>query len=242
MPDPISTRWLPINSKQGLKFYLEADRLALGRKTNTATRRITDALGITGLIWRYLRFLRTAEYVHNCKPKSMYGLTTEKYLAFRLHRLGLALGFNIPLNVFGPGLRIIHYGTIIVNSNARVGANCELHNLVHIAQNLHNAEQGEESDRAPTIGDNVFIGPGARVLGGIIIADGIVIGANSVVTKSFSEPNITIAGVPARKIGDGGTNVQWGPGDGNDLINYLTVHRGQFSKNAGSIVEQIARR
>ncbi len=230
MPDPIATRWLPINSKQALSFYLEADRLALGRKNSTGTRRITDALGITSLIWRYLRLLRTAEYVHNCKPPSTYRLTVEKYLAFRLNRLGLTLGFDIPLNVFGPGLRIIHYGTIIVNCNARVGANCELHNLVHIAQNLHEAQKGAESDQAPTIGDNVFIGPGARVLGGITIADGIVIGANSVVTKSFYEPNTIIAGAPARKISDRGSDVQWGPGDGDDIINYLAAHRGQFSK------------
>jgi len=231
MPDAISTSWLPINSKQGLKFYLEADRLALGMKSDTATRRITDALGITSLIWRYLRLLRTAEYVHNCKTPSIYNLTTAKYLGFRLHRLGLILGFDIPLNAFGPGLRIVHYGTIIVNSKARIGANCELHNLVHIAQNLHNAEKGAASDQAPTIGDNVFIGPGARVLGDITIADGIVVGANSVVTKSFYETNITIAGAPARKISDRGTDVQWGPRDGDDIITYLAAHRGQFSKH-----------
>ena len=230
MPDPISTSWLPINSKQALRFYLEADRLALGMTSNTATRRITDVLGITSLIWRYLRLLRTAEYVHNSKTKSIYKLTTEKYLTFRLRRLGLTLGFLIPLNVFGPGLRIVHCGTIIVNSNARIGANCELHNLVHIAQNLHIARKGAESDRAPTIGDNVFIGPGARLLGDITIADGIVIGANSVVTKSFCEPNITIAGAPARKISDRGTDVQWGPGDGDAVINYLAAHRGSFSR------------
>jgi serine O-acetyltransferase len=127
MPDPIATSWLPINSKQGLRFYQEADRLALGGRSNTtATRRITDALGITSPIWRYLRLLRTAEYVHNCKTKSIYRLTTEKCLAFRLRRLGLVLGFEIPLNVLGPGLRIIHYGTIIVSNNASVGANCQL--------------------------------------------------------------------------------------------------------------------
>lgn len=231
MSDAISTSWLPITSKQALTFYLEADRLALGKTGNTATRRITDALGITSLIWRYLRLLRTAEYVNNCKTKSIHKLTTEKYFAFRLHRLGLALGYEIPLNVFGPGLRIVHYGTIIVNSKARIGANCELHNLVHIAQNLHIAKKGAESDQAPTIGDNVFIGPGARVLGDITIADGIVIGANSVVTKSFFEPNITIAGAPARKISDRGTSVQWGLGNGDDIISYLAAHRHQFSKH-----------
>jgi serine O-acetyltransferase len=231
MPDSISTCWLPINSKQAFTFYLEADRLALGMTSNTRLRSITDVFGITSLIWRFLRLLRRAEYVHNCKSNRIYKSTTEKYLAYRLHRLGLVLGFEIPLNVFGPGLRIVHYGTIIVNTKARVGANCELHNLVHIAQNLHIARKGAESDRAPTIGDNVFIGPGARVLGDITIADGIVIGANSVVTKSFFEPNITIAGAPARKISDRGTDVQWGPGDGDNITSYLAAHRGQFSKH-----------
>jgi serine O-acetyltransferase len=231
MPDPISTSWLPINSKQGLRFYQEADLLALRIKTHTATQRITDALGKTNLIWRYLHLLRTAEYVHNCKTPSLYKLTAEKYLAFRLQRLGLVLGFDIPLNAFGPGLRLVHSGTIIVNKNARIGANCELHNLVHIAQNLHIAQKGAESDKAPTIGDNVFIGPGARVIGDITLADGIVIGANSVVTKSFFETNITIAGVPARKISDSGSDVQWGPGDNDDIINYLAAHKEQFSEH-----------
>ena len=53
---------------------------------------------------------------------------------------------------------------------------------------------------APKIGNNVEIGFGAVIIGKVIIADGIKIGANSVVTKSFLEPNITIAGVPAKKI------------------------------------------
>jgi serine O-acetyltransferase len=57
----------------------------------------------------------------------------------------------------------------------------------------------------PTIGDNVFIGPGAKIFGDIIIASGIAIGANSVVNKSFLETDITIAGVPARKVSNRGS-------------------------------------
>lgn len=48
--------------------------------------------------------------------------------------------------------------------------------------------------------ENVEIGYGAVLLGDIRIADDIIIGANSVVTKSFEEPGIVIAGVPAVKI------------------------------------------
>lgn len=52
----------------------------------------------------------------------------------------------------------------------------------------------------PTVGDNVFIGTGAKVLGPITIGDNTSIGANAVVTKDFKEGNYTIGGVPAKVI------------------------------------------
>jgi serine O-acetyltransferase len=54
------------------------------------------------------------------------------------------------------------------------------------------------SSKAPKIGNNVYIGPGAVIYGNIEIADGCYIGANAVVNKSFLEPNSVIAGVPGR--------------------------------------------
>jgi serine O-acetyltransferase len=56
----------------------------------------------------------------------------------------------------------------------------------------------------PTIGDNVFIGPGAKLFGEINIGDNVMIGANAVVTKSFEEGCCRIAGIPAKKISDEG--------------------------------------
>nr|WP_292372222.1 hypothetical protein [Methanosarcina sp. UBA411] len=56
------------------------------------------------------------------------------------------------------------------------------------------------------MGNNVYIGPGAKIFGNITIADDIAIGANSVVNKSFYEKGISIAGVPAKKINNKGTN------------------------------------
>jgi serine O-acetyltransferase len=223
MDDAISTRWVPINSKEALKFYLEADRIALGIGRRSIARRIKDALGISSHIWRYQCLLRRAEYFQNCKTSFIFKPYKE-YLSFRLNRFALRLGFEIPLNVFGPGLQMIHYGTIIVNPNARVGANCNLHNLVHIAQ-----KTGRDYT-SPTIGDNVFIGPGARIFGGIAIADGTVIGANSVLTKSVLEPYTTVAGVPARKISDRGTESFWCPGERDALLNYLAAHKERFSR------------
>jgi Serine acetyltransferase len=112
-------------------------------------------------------------------------------LAYR--RLALKLGFTIPPNVFGRGLAIVHYGTIVVNQNARVGDNCRIHVCTNIG-----ASGG--SDRAPTIGDNVYLAPGVKIVGDIRVPSNSAIGANAVVNRTFVEEGMLIAGVPARVI------------------------------------------
>ena len=81
-------------------------------------------------------------------------------------------------------------------------ARCRIHQFVTIG---HSAP----GIKPPRIGNNVFIGPGAVIVGDIEIADGIAIGANLYVAESFEEPNITIAGCPARKISDKGSKYLW---------------------------------
>lgn len=90
--------------------------------------------------------------------------------------------------MFGPGLSLAHTGNIIINPNAHIGENCRIHVGVNI---------GAHHDKAPSIGNNVYIGPGAILFGDIQIADNIIIGANATVNKSFTEPNVVIAGTPA---------------------------------------------
>lgn len=180
-----------IASKKDYLFYLEADKIALG-KQGTKPRLLSDE------IWTYQRLLRKIEYYQNCK-KSFIWKPYYDFLYFKFHIMSILTGFIIPPNVFGPGLSIGHVGTIVVNENARVGANCRIHAMVYIAT------KAGYSDKTPTIGNNVYIGPGAKLFGEIYIADGIAIGANSVVNKSFFEPNITIAGVPAKKVSDKGS-------------------------------------
>lgn len=88
---------------------------------------------------------------------------------------------------------IEHYGPIVVNGAAKIGANCRIHEGTTIGAN------GLFSKKAPQIGDNVYIATGAKIIGDITVATCIVIGANAVATKSFKEPNITIGGVPEQK-------------------------------------------
>jgi serine O-acetyltransferase len=116
------------------------------------------------------------------------------YLRNELHKRQIKLGFFIPPNCFGAGLSIVHIGSILVHNRARIGVNCRINVDTVIAVNEDSA------DKAPIIGDNVYIGSGAKIFGDITIADGITIGANSVVNESFTEPNVTIAGNPAKTI------------------------------------------
>jgi serine O-acetyltransferase len=117
-----------------------------------------------------------------------------RFLGMRFHILSMLLGFTIPTNVFGPGLNIAHRGTIVVNGFTKVGANCRIHACVNIGT------KAGYRDVAPTIGDNVYIGPGVKIFGDVKIANGVAIGANAVVNKSFEEEHVTIAGVPAKKL------------------------------------------
>lgn len=98
------------------------------------------------------------------------------------------LGFTIALNIFGFGLHILHRGTIIVTPKAKVGKRCKLNADVQI---------GPGRNGAPLLGDNCYIGPGAKIMGGIELGNNIRIGANAVVNKSFPEGHVLLTGIPA---------------------------------------------
>src|SRR5690606_30005033 len=114
-------------------------------------------------------------------------------LRFRFRRLSLKLGFSIPINTFGAGLSIPHYGTIVVSKHARIGGNCRLHVGVNIGASAGGVE-------APKIGENVYIGPGVIIFGDILIANNTTIGANSTVNRSFLEENCVLGGTPAKVV------------------------------------------
>ena len=177
-----------IESKADLKRYLEQDRIAL-YKTRKKPRIAGDE------IWQYEILLRKTEYYMNCK-KSFLGKAIAVWLHYRLRKKGRKLcGFHIPPNTFKEGLSIAHWGPIVVHPSARIGKNCRIHQCVTIG-----ATNGQ--NEAAQIGDNCFIGPCSSVIGKIKIGNDIAIGANSVVTKSFLDDGITIAGTPAKKISD----------------------------------------
>ena len=82
-------------------------------------------------------------------------------------------------------------GGIVISQHAKIGKECVIYHQVTI---------GSKDDKTgPTIKNNVTIYPGAKIIGNITIGNNCIVGANSVVTKSFGD-NLVIAGVPAKII------------------------------------------
>ncbi|RZS52968.1 serine O-acetyltransferase [Sphaerotilus mobilis] len=88
---------------------------------------------------------------------------------------------------FGPGLVLIHPVGVVINSAVRGGRNVWIESGVVI---------GDNRGGVPVIGDDVFIGSGAKVIGGLRLGDGCKVGANAVVTKDVP-PGKTALGIPA---------------------------------------------
>lgn len=170
-----------IKSKKEYKEYLKYEKNRYYKSYPHLTKEHKN-------IMKFLKIYRKKEYYYNCKKNIFlkkiidmkYDMLCEKYSIF------------IPINTIEKGLTIVHLGPIYINKNAKIGQDLRIHPMTTIAPKLG-------SKKAPIIKKGVWIGPGARIYGNITIGDNIVIGANSVVNKSF-ESNITIAGIPAKKI------------------------------------------
>lgn len=139
-------------------------------------------------IRKYLRFLRKEEYYSINRPCKIMAFWNRA----RKNRLGAKLGFIISAGCFGEGLKLEHYGSVIVNPKSSIGKNCIIHGNCCIGSN------GGYPDDSPVIGDNVDIGQNAQILGGIKIADNVRIGAGAVVVKDVLTPGVTVVGVPGR--------------------------------------------
>ena len=111
-------------------------------------------------------------------------------------------GISISPNAtFGPGLYIGHFGNIRVGGDTVIGSNCNLSQGVTLGGIYHGPKAGHA-----TIGDRVYIAPGAKVIGNITVGDDAAIGANSVVGRDVLARGVVI-GVPARAVpGEGSFN------------------------------------
>ncbi|MBS3992575.1 MAG: serine acetyltransferase [Bacteroidetes bacterium] len=112
----------------------------------------------------------------------------------------LSTGISIPASVqIGHSLYIGHFGNIIINANSSIGNNCNISQGVTIGVSGRNSKRG-----VPIIGDNVYLGVNAVIIGKIKVEDNVLIAANSLIIKDV-EMNSVMMGVPAVKISDNGS-------------------------------------
>ena len=171
-----------ITNKEEYYDYLERDRVALQKK-----KKRPSVFGDE--IWKYEIALRTAEYRYNCRKNRILKLIAK----YRLHKLSIRTGFEIPINTCDAGLCLVHRGTVIIATNSHLGENCRIHPGVTIGATNGSAD-------APVIGRNVFIADGVKIIGKIRIADNVQSGANAVVVSDILEEGTTWGGIPAKII------------------------------------------
>jgi len=91
---------------------------------------------------------------------------------------------------FGPGFVLIHSMGVVINGQVKGGSN------IHIE---HQVTIGAERGRSPRLGDDLFIGAGAKIIGAVVIGSHTRIGANAVVIEDVPD-YATAVGIPARVV------------------------------------------
>jgi serine O-acetyltransferase len=132
---------------------------------------------------------RLAHALYKCRLAPLARLVS--LLNFVLFGIEIAMRCEI-----GDGLYFPHtVGTVI--GALRIGQNAVIYHGVTLG--AKEMDIGYHPDARPNVGDNVIIGSGAKILGGITIGNNVIVGANAVVTQSVP-PNVVIGGIPARII------------------------------------------
>lgn len=140
-------------------------------------------------LWAILNY-RFGRWASNIRPAPIRFFAS---LIYGINKYIILYTGNIRLyrkTKIGRDFQLVHVGNIIIDPNTVIGDRCRVQHNVTIALNM-----GKPG--APTIGDDVFIGTGAVILGDITIGDGATISANSLVITDVP-PGATAIGVPAR--------------------------------------------
>lgn len=182
-----------IKSRNSLLEYIGADSANFKSQETNLIVRIKNNLCSTPIddqkyIWKYIKTMRYLEYHIN--NSGTFHKFCALFYKWTLRKLSYKTGFQIPPNTVGKGLTIWHWGPIIINARAKIGEYCVLN------PNIVIGHKGEGLP-APQIGNNVFIGSGAKIIGDIKIGNNVIIAPNSVITKDVTD-RLIIGGINKR--------------------------------------------
>lgn len=158
-----------------VRWYASDEEICIEKLNNTPQL-------ISVLLYRIAReiYLSDAESGVNSEAKDSFCL-----LARHIGQIEFFYSAEI-----GEGLKINHGIGTVIGARCKIGKNCMIH---------QNCTVGDRNGGRPVIGNNVVLYAGSMVLGDITLGDNCIVGANSVVTKSFPANSILV-GSPARNI------------------------------------------
>ena len=144
---------------------------------------------VQGVSFKYIFWMRASAATRHGRGPTLF---LYPLCRFFYRRYMFRFGISIPYTVnIGPGLYIGHFGCIVVSGEAEIGPNCNLSQGVTIGSANRGAHRG-----AATLGRNVYLGPGAKVVGAVTIGDNVAVGANAVVVDDLPD-NAVAVGIPA---------------------------------------------
>ena len=133
-------------------------------------------------IYRVGNYIYYSEFNNIIKKIILFFLKITQLLLVRI-----PFGVDIPFEArIEEGIRLVHPNGCFINKDVVIGKNCTIYQQVTIGASTGN------SIKTPIIGENVYLGAGAKVIGGVIIENNVKIGANAVVVKSVKEGSIVV--------------------------------------------------
>lgn len=189
-----------IRTRKELDFFIKADKLM-----NTGTymfnfrQKLSLWLGFSPTL-KWICLMRKTHFFKH--QDSFLHRLFYYFYKFRFRHYSKKLGFSIGEDVFGYGLVIPHYGTIVVGDTNRIGNFAVLHTGSCITEN------------GVTAGDGLYISTGAVITKKVSLGNNVIIASNSVVNKSCTQNNVLLAGSPAKPVKDTQT---WYESDGRDI-------------------------
>lgn len=114
------------------------------------------------------------------------------YVFFRHYKFKYGYDFSYDTPI-GPGLLIFHINGIVFRPE-KAGKNITVSQCTTVGMTIHGGKK-----KYPVLGDNIYIAPGSKIIGGITIGDDVSIGANAVATKDV-EDHAVVVGIPGKII------------------------------------------